>query len=257
MSQRPELPLRGRRVVVTRPIGQADSLRTALERLGAEVVHVPLIHIQPLAVDTRAWLRAEEADWLAFTSANGITHGWHAAPLSVRARLRANAEVAAVGPATARAARVAGLVVQPLPERFVAESLADLLIRAKARRVTWLRGEEARETLGARLREAGIALQEVIVYRSAPVTVGALPLLGPTDIVTLTSPSAARQFARESGLHGDALVACIGPVTATAAQAAGLRVDATSEPYSVDGLVEAIVRLVQASSTPIAAPAHA
>jgi len=39
----------------------------------------------------------------------------------------------------------------------------------------------------------------------------------------------------------DVCVACIGPITARTAEAAGLRVDVVAEQYTIKGLVDAIV----------------
>ena len=62
-------PLFGRRIVVTRAREQASGLRTRLEELGAEVIELPTITIEPLPVDVP---RLADVAWLVFTSANGV-----------------------------------------------------------------------------------------------------------------------------------------------------------------------------------------
>ena len=42
-------------------------------------------------------------------------------------------------------------------------------------------------------------------------------------------------------------VACIGPVTAKTANEHGLKTDIIADPYTIDGLVEAILEAVKAS----------
>jgi uroporphyrinogen-III synthase len=49
-------------------------------------------------------------------------------------------------------------------------------------------------------------------------------------------------------LTWDPLVACIGPSTAAAARAAGLRVDVEAVEHTVDGLVEALKRAQPAAT---------
>ncbi|MGH7547693.1 MAG: uroporphyrinogen-III synthase, partial [Gemmatimonadales bacterium] len=101
------LPLRGRRIVVTRARDQAADLVQALADLGAEVVAAPAIRVAPLA-DLEP-LRAALADlsryqWIVFTSQNTVQvvcdrlPDWGLAPRDL-----ARAAVAAIGPATADA----------------------------------------------------------------------------------------------------------------------------------------------------------
>ncbi len=68
-------PLVGRRIVITRPRDQVGPLAEALERLGATVLAVPLVDIEPIE-DARpldaALARLESYRWVVFTSANGV-----------------------------------------------------------------------------------------------------------------------------------------------------------------------------------------
>src|SRR3954453_23165301 len=93
-------PLFGRRIVVTRAREQASALRTRLEELGAEVIELPTIAIEPLPV---AMPDLAGLTWLVFPSANGVD-GFFARGLGDRgldARALAAVRVAAIGPGTA------------------------------------------------------------------------------------------------------------------------------------------------------------
>jgi len=81
------------RIVVTRPLGQEADLVARLEALGYEVVHCPLIEIEPLGDDP---IEVTGYDWVVVTSANGARELLRraAGPLP---------RVAAIGPATAAA----------------------------------------------------------------------------------------------------------------------------------------------------------
>ncbi len=117
-------PLFGRRVVVTRAREQASELREKLEALGAEVIELPSIALEPVDFampDLGAY------EWLVFTSANGVDAFFDRglAPAGLDARALAPVRVAVIGPGTAAALATRGVRADLLPERFVAESLLD------------------------------------------------------------------------------------------------------------------------------------
>jgi len=127
------LPLAGRRVLVTRALHQAGSLSDGLRALGAEPVEVPVLEIHPPpsfdAMDA-ALGHLGSYDWLILTSANAVRAlTGRAAVLGITLEQPSRLKVAAVGSATASAARKAGFQVAFVPEKYVAESLAEGLIR--------------------------------------------------------------------------------------------------------------------------------
>src|SRR5262249_43023990 len=113
VRQRPERSwfesrsLFGRRVLVTRPRGQAAGLVRRLELLGAVPFVLPVVECRPPAswddVD-RAIGRLAEFDWLVFTSANGV-QAFLGRLRETGHDLRALGQVklAAIGPGTAEA----------------------------------------------------------------------------------------------------------------------------------------------------------
>src|SRR5437762_9423460 len=68
-------PLSGKRIVVTRTRKQASALSNKLRALGAHVIELPTIRIEPPS-DLRAFAElvqdAHAYDWIVFTSANGV-----------------------------------------------------------------------------------------------------------------------------------------------------------------------------------------
>jgi uroporphyrinogen-III synthase len=250
MTARRADPLRGLRVLITRPAHQVDTLRDALEARGAVTRCVPLLRIAPVAVPAEAWRAVPEDTWVVFTSANGVAFGWDAAPERFRAALRAHARVACVGPATAAAARARGIPVRDIAAAHQAESLATLLESARAERVLWIRGAEARDVLPRRLSALGARLDQVVCYRSEPATLGDAErdAIAGARVITVTSPSAARALAHAAAAPPGALLACIGPVTAHAAQEAGLVAHAVADEFTADGLVSAVERLAARDS---------
>ncbi|MBW8060089.1 MAG: uroporphyrinogen-III C-methyltransferase, partial [Solirubrobacterales bacterium] len=106
-------PLHGRRVVVTRARAQASGLAAALRALGAEVVELPAIRIEPRtgSEEVRRAVSAIHAYALVcLTSPNGVRLLFEALrEAGLDARALANATVAAIGPGTARALAERGI----------------------------------------------------------------------------------------------------------------------------------------------------
>ena len=112
-------PLFGRRIVVTRPLGQNVRLKKLLENKGAEVLELPLIKILP--VDDRKLVAEVFAGlatygWIVFTSANGAREFFN---LFFKAfgdiRSFGPMRVACVGEATASVVRSFNLDVELIP----------------------------------------------------------------------------------------------------------------------------------------------
>jgi uroporphyrinogen-III synthase len=121
------LPLQGRRILVTRAAHQAGKLSDALRKLGAVPVEVPVLEIQPPAsfdALDHALRQLRTYNWLIFTSANAV-HALvdRASAIGAVPAVLSTVRVAAVGPATATAARDAGFQITFVPESYVAESL--------------------------------------------------------------------------------------------------------------------------------------
>jgi uroporphyrinogen III methyltransferase/synthase len=202
------------RVVVTRPAGQEQELADALAALGHDVVHCPLIEVEPTGdepVDVAGF------DWVVVTSPNGARE--------LRRRLRGEPRrVAAIGAATAEAFGRADLV----PAVSTQEGLLAELPRP-AGRVLFAAAEGARRLLVDELGATFVPLYRTHELEPAVVPEG--------DLVVLASPSAARAFAR---LGSDMPAVSIGPQTTEAAVAAGVEVVREAATHDVAGLVAAI-----------------
>jgi uroporphyrinogen-III synthase len=253
-----ELPLAGRRIVVTRPRAQAEPLAASLERLGAAAVVVPLVEIAP--VDDPAGLQASVCgphrfDWLVVTSANGVAAlvAWAGFPW-----LRRELRVAAVGPATAEALRRVGVEPDFVPERFAAEEIAEGLGPVKGGRILLVQSDAASRELGNRLQALGARVDAVVGYRTvetAPTEAELEELRLGADAVVLASGSAARSLASlalsDPGVRravSAAYLVCIGPKTAAVAHELGLEVDLVAREATAEGIIEALVCHFQETS---------
>jgi len=247
-------PLAGKRIVVTRARAQASSLSVRLRELGAHVMEMPAIRVEPLdpAPLSRALGALTDYDWVMFTSQNAVEIVWRAMrALGLDARSLGRARVAAIGRATADALLGHGVAADVIPQRFVAESLVEALEQrpdVDGRRVLLPRAADARDVLPDGLRALGANVDVVPIYRTVLDGEGAAAVAerlraGEVDLVTLSSSSTARFFTESVGEEAAraAPVASIGPVTSAAARALGLRVAIESDESTISGLVDAIV----------------
>ena len=216
------------KVVVTRPRGQEEELVRGLVALRHEVVHFPLLEIEPLGDDP---IDVSEFDWVIVTSVNGARE--------LRRRLTGTLErVAAIGQATAEAFGGADLV----PSVSTQEGLLAELPRP-AGRVLFAGAEGARRLL---VDELGAEL--VPLYRTRELTPESLP---EGDLVVLASASAARAFGR---LATDIPAVSIGPQTTEAARAAGIDVVREAPTHDVAGLLAAVDGWTAMPALPDGAP---
>ncbi len=259
-------PLYGRRVVVTRARAQASGLAKRLRSLGAEVVELPAIRIEPRLDSNEvrnAVARIDEYALICVTSPNGahlLFEALEAAGLDARAIAGPKQQqvgqggpsvtgqtVAAIGPGTARALAKHGITADIVPERFVAESLVEALgeIDVSGKRVLVARAADARDVIPKHLSGRGaevdvVALYETVREEPSPEAIEAAQ---GADYVTFTSSSTVRNLTDALGerFPSAARIVSIGPVTSEAARDAGLKVDVEAKRHDIEGLVAALV----------------
>ena len=155
-----------------------------------------------------------------------------------------------IGPKTAEAVQELGMLVDVVPDEFVAESLLESIKDIKGKRFLIPRAKVAREVLPVKLREMGAQVDVAPAYQTILPGLKSDPLAkrlksGAIDFLTFTSSSTVKNFL---ALTGEPLlpeikktrIACIGPITAKTAEDAGLKVDILPEEYTVASLLDAI-----------------
>jgi uroporphyrinogen III methyltransferase/synthase len=244
-------PLHGRRVVVTRARAQASGLAATLRGLGAEVVELPAIRIEP-RIDSEEVRKVAGAlgiyELVYLTSPNGVRLLFEAMEAAgVDARALAGVTVAAIGPGTARALAERGVLADVVPERFVAEGLIEALedMEVSGARVLVARAAEARDVLPDALRERGAEVNVVPLYETVREQPGEkeIEAAQSADYVTFTSSSTVTNLTEALGdrFPKNARVVSIGPITSETARAAGLEVDVEAERHDIDGLLSALL----------------
>ena len=230
-------PLAGRRIVVTRTRKQASALSDQLRDLGAEVIELPTIRIEPPS-DLRAFAElvqdAHAYDWIVFTSPNGVTAFFEMFyKLYDDARDIGGARIAAIGPATAQRIRNFHLKVDLQPDEFVAEAVVREFKKEgdiENLRILIARAEKARDLLPKELGALGAIVDVAFAYRTVAETSdrtearSRLAREG-ADMITFTSSSTVENFLG-LGLPWPAgmKVASIGPITSKTARDRGLTI---------------------------------
>ena len=197
-------PLQGKRILVTRPAGQAAGLASEIAARGGEAACFPLIDI----ARPESWQAADDAiarleafALVIFVSPNAVAFGLGRL-LSLRPWPE-NLAAGAVGPGTARLLADAGIDEVVVPqERYDSEALLALeplcAERVAVRAVLILRGDGGRELLADTLRARGASVECVTCYRRTAPRDGAfvVSLLrsDARDAVTLASSEGLRNF---------------------------------------------------------------
>lgn len=247
------LPLAGRRILVTRAAHQAGKLSEGLRALGAEPVEVAVLEIGPPesfnGLD-RALGSIASYDWMMFTSTNTVK-AVVARAAHRGARLDSFAgKIAAVGEATAAALGEAGLHVDYVPKRYVAESLVEQFPEdANGKRILLARATIARDVIPEAFRKAGATVDVADAYQNVlPADAPQMlrrALESPLDAATFTSSSTVTHLAEAAVLAGVPFplpipAISIGPVTSGTLRALGWEPGAEADRSDIPGLIAAV-----------------
>lgn len=255
MSSAHSGPLRGLKILVTRPAPQAQPLCEQIEAEGGTVLRVPTVEIQP--PDDEEKLRrllsaAERFEIALFVSPNAVERGL--AYLLRYGSLPAHWRVGAVGGATAEALRARRVRVDIIPENgFNSEALLahPALQNIQDHRILIFRGQGGRELLAQSLGERGAYVEYAEVYRRTrpPTDAESLCALWQTpgvDLVTVTSSEILENLAAMLGppgkllLHKTALLV-VSERIAQQARAMGIREVFVAPSPAPKGIVQRIL----------------
>jgi uroporphyrinogen III methyltransferase / synthase len=254
-------PLFGRRIVVTRARDQASDFVEMLEERGAEAIHAPAIRIAPpedVEPLDDACRSIADFDWLVLTSVNAVDYLMRRLLAVSDIRELKGVRICTIGSSTAERVRRYGIRVDLVPEEYHTDALIEALRACgdfAGRRFLLPKGDIARELLADELRARGADVTEVVAYRTLLASterdtdqdVYRMLLDHRIDAVTFTSASSVRNFVQMVGedqavdLLRATTVACIGPVTAEAAQQLGIATSVMPERFTIADLVDALV----------------
>ncbi len=188
--------LAGRRIVITRPAGQVETLADLIRAGAGTPIVFPVIEIHDVA-DIRPLAalvdRLDEFDIAVFISANAVAKAMNL--VQSRRAWPGHVCVATIGKGSEKALRGFGFtgIVAPTG-RFDSEALLELatFTDVKGKRVVVFRGDGGRELLGDTLSARGAEVEYAECYRRARPDADVAPLLklwarGELDGITVTS----------------------------------------------------------------------
>jgi uroporphyrinogen III methyltransferase/synthase len=249
------LPLFGKRIMVTRAVGQAGSFEKLLTERGALPVRFSSIEIKPIMANKKldnAISRLDKYDWIAFTSVNGVEVFFkRLRDLGLDARCLSGLNIGAIGPVTGRALQKMGITADYLPAEFTGRGFVAGLKKRQVDRQRFLlpRADIADDEITAGLKKLGAEVDEIAVYstirpRGNKTRLKELLFKENIDVITFTSASTVTNLL--SGLNkGDIArikpkIACIGPKTARTAAEAGLKIAIIAREQTMPGLLAAM-----------------
>ena len=252
-------PLLGKGIVVTRAREQASDSAALLAEMGADVIQFPTIEIAPLADYSKARAvigRLSRYALTVFTSVNGVRYFWEQLnALGKDSRDLFGTRVAAIGPATAEALKARGITPDFVPEKYVAESVAQGILNIYGANMAGIkvllpRAREARDVLPEKLVAAGALVDVLPVYETRPSQARKDEVLakleaGEIHCVTFGSSSTVTNFLSLIPVeilkrHPQLKFACIGPITADTLEKAGLTCHIQPGEYTIPGLARAL-----------------
>ncbi len=247
------------RIAITHTSEQAEEQARLFQALGAQVFYYPSIEIIPFEDnheldDALREAAAGHYDWLVLNDADTIlvvaerVRDMGIDPMRLPRRLK----VATIGCMTEQWTQdLLGIRSDFAPDEYSPDYVAQALRLKPGDQVLIPQSAMTRMNLARRLHETGADVTAINAYRTVIGRGGdPIPTMlweGKLDAITFTFPTAVRYFARrikaESGslaMLDHVCVACIGPLTAGAAQELGLHVDLMPEKHTIQELVGSI-----------------
>lgn len=245
-------PLSGKKILVTATGIIAEPLAERIRELGGEPVVMSLISVKAEKMyGLKEVLVRPGKRWLVFTSRNGVRFFFEQMKKEqIDIRSLGDSRIAVMGAGTRRELENWGCYADLMPEQSCSESLAKALCENAQydEEICLFRAEEASDILTKRLREKGFFVVDTPMYHTEKMwkkTALLREVLEDVDAVTFCSASAVRAFyGMTKGKPLTAKTVCIGPVTAEAAEKAGISIDKIAGQYDLEGLTAALCAIL-------------
>ena len=253
LSWTQQRPLDGVRVVLTRPKELVSRMAQSLYALGAEVIELPSICLEPYEENAPlkdALQNIDSYHWVAFTSAAGVRFFFDFLQKNrVDLRKLSHLRFAVIGSGTQKELASHGIFADFVPERYYAADLAQGLVKLvqPGQRVLLPRAKIGSKELTAIFQEHQIDYTDVALYDTIYAShntdaVQKLVEKGEISCATFTSASTVHGFVHSmEGVDLSALTAvCIGEKTAQAAESYGMKTIVSKEA-TIDSLTQCLV----------------
>ena len=245
--------LHGKRIIVTRARAQSSSLVERLEDLGAMVIECPSIIIEKINEDIlkKEIENIKDYTHLAFTSQNAVNIFMQELLKTKDARALSHLRICSIGEATSNELKKYSLNYDLMPERFIAEELAGMMLEDidENSRILIPRAVGAREIL-VELLSQKCYVNEIKIYEAKvekPDEDVLEQLKMGADYITFTSSSTVSNFYQmidediKSSLKSAKLIS-IGPITSATIEEMGYKVTAEAERYDIDGVIDSVIK---------------
>lgn len=267
-----ELPLYGKRILVTAPRNYAYRLSEQIIKQGGLPVLMPTIETCYLSNYTKldtALVHIEEFDWIIFTSRNGITAFFHRMndldiPLSVVQKCHLCALGKDAESLLSFCGKVDLIPTESSPGGIVAElaklpQINEQKVLIPAPEVVGLPEPDVVPNLITDLQKLGIEITRVPTYitQGLDTSIYSIELnlirQGMIDVIAFSSTAEVESFLTMVNSQRDyegCIIACFGPYTTANAQKLGMNVSIVSADYSsFKGFGEAIAEFFTLSSS--------
>jgi uroporphyrinogen III methyltransferase/synthase len=266
--EKEKLPLQGKRILVTRAATQASQFTDLLISQGFEVIEMPTLAIVP----PTSWEMLDQAiadlanyDWLILTSANAVESFFgRLQHVGKDSRTLHSLKVAVVGRKTAEVLANYGITPDLVPADFIADSLIDAFLTGNhvltGKKLLFPRVQSGgREVLVEQLQQHGAIIESIPAYESGcpevidPVALSAIQNQN-LAAITFASSKTVKHFcqlldrvttrATWQAWIAAVKIASIGPQTSKTCDELLGRVDCEAAEYTLDGLAEAIAKIL-------------
>lgn len=249
-------PLLGENIVVTREKAHAIDTIKKIEKLGGNVISFPTIKLEEITPNKEleeAIKNISKYSYIVFTSVTGVDIFFKKLLELEDIRTLAGIKIAAVGIKTANAIRKYGIIVDIIPEEFVAEDLIDKLKEVLTRedKVLIPRAKLGRQELVEELGKFSL-VDELVIYdtvkskESKDEIINAIEDLD-SYYLLFTSSSTFANFVEILGNNSKIIldkgkIISIGPITTKTIEDEGYVVYRQAETYTVDGVLELLMK---------------
>lgn len=249
------LPLFGKKILITRDYAGNADFACKLAIRGAEAIDYPAFEIQNLT-DTKEFKEIFKEisgfDWIFFTSAAGVRLFFESAgKLNKDARILAGTKIACIGEQTAQSLEDFGIKADFMPAVFTTEELAAGFIKEYSpagKKILLLRSALATSELAEKLEGSGAKVRQFSLYTARKVKSDSTSLAeqlktGTIDWITFVSSFAVDCFLEDFGsqnINKKIKIASIGPATGQTIRKYKLEPDVVAQKHTIDGLIEAI-----------------
>ncbi|MBU5314337.1 uroporphyrinogen-III C-methyltransferase [Tissierella carlieri] len=249
-------PLLGENIVVTREKAHAIDTIKKIEKLGGNVISFPTIKLEEITPNKEleeAIKNISKYSYIVFTSVTGVDIFFKKLLELEDIRTLAGIKIAAVGIKTANAIRKYGIIVDIIPEEFVAEDLIDKLKEVLTRedKVLIPRAKLGRQELVEELGKVSL-VDELVIYDTVKSKESKDEIMNAIEdldsyYLLFTSSSTFANFVEILGNDSKIIldkgkIISIGPITTKTIEDEGYVVYRQAETYTVDGVLELLMK---------------